>query len=83
MCVCVCVCVRVFCNVRVCVGVLVICILYFEGFLNLTEGFLTLTEVLTCICLTARSFRMTLVTAQVRDVTPGPCGSADCGGGGR
>jgi hypothetical protein len=28
--------------------------------------------VLTCICLTARLFRITLVTAQVRDVMPGP-----------
>jgi hypothetical protein len=32
----------------------------------------TALHVLTCICLTARLFRMTLVTAQVRDVTPGP-----------
>jgi hypothetical protein len=29
-------------------------------------------RILTCLCLTARLFRMTLVTAQVRDVTPGP-----------
>ena len=36
-------------------GVLVICILYFEVFLNLTEGFLTLTEVFPCFFLSCRA----------------------------
>jgi hypothetical protein len=37
------------------VGVLVICILYSEVFLNLTEGFLTLTEVFTCFFLSCKA----------------------------
>jgi hypothetical protein len=37
------------------VGVLVICILYSEIFLNLTEGFLTLTEVFPCFFLSCKA----------------------------
>jgi hypothetical protein len=37
------------------VGVLVICVLYFEVFLNLAEGFLTLTEVYPCFFLSCKA----------------------------
>ena len=52
VCVCVCVCLWGFCNVWV---FLVICILYFEVFLNLTEVLLTLTEVFPCLFLSCKA----------------------------
>jgi hypothetical protein len=59
VCVCVCVCVGFVMCVCVCVcvwvGVLVICILYSDVFLNLTEVFLTLTEFFPCFFLSCKA----------------------------
>jgi len=53
VCVCACVCMSGFCNVWV---FLIICILYSDwGFFNLTEVFLTLTELFTCFFLSCKA----------------------------